>query len=277
VNFLGGIADGSTSGVGTDGNGNATYAKLALVVNNTNGTVNINGLGQNDNWSAANSSNGVYNGGGGTKYQAQYSGGTTVNAGRLNANIAGALGSGSVTINGGTLAINASGYAYGTNSYSVNPNGGSPIVTTNTVSGVPITVNSTGTLLLTTNSIVVGNLTIASGGTLGIDSDYTFTASSLALGGTLNFTHLDTTAGSYTLWNGATATGDFSSVLGGALTWAGNAGLWTAADANNNYSLNISSGALTVTAVPEPSTMAAFGLGLGVLGLTVIRRRKAQA
>lgn len=92
---------------------------------------------------------------------------------------------------------------------------------------------------------------------------------------TLNFTALPT-AGSFNLYDSSSVSGDFSSVSITGLLGTGslslNSGTWANTIGGYSLSLNESTGVLSVSAVPEPSTYAAI-LGGMVLGVTVLRRR----
>jgi len=97
----------------------------------------------------------------------------------------------------------------------------------------------------------------------------------LDLGGalTLNIT-TGTPGASYALYSASSTTGSFGSInlsgnFSGSLTQAGS--VWTGSSNGYDFSLDQSTGALTVAAVPEPGVVAL--LSLGFAGVLALRRR----
>jgi T5SS/PEP-CTERM-associated repeat protein/autotransporter-associated beta strand protein len=200
-----------------------------------------------------------------------YTGTTTINAGTLLANntAGSALGSSSVTVqSGGTLGGNGS------------------------IAG-PVTIASGGNL--TPGSGGAGALSLSNGLTLQsgatttfvINSAASFTSinilgNSITYGGELVFNIANYTPADgdiFTLFNmtsGATWSGSLFSVTGGSLFFTELSGIWSASDDSYSYQFSQSTGQLSVTVVPEPSTYAL--LALGALALIVAcRRRKSVA
>jgi autotransporter-associated beta strand protein len=193
-----------------------------------------------------------------------YSGGTTVDAGRLLADnttdTTSATGSGAVTVNsGGTLG--GTGFI----------NAGS-----NT-----ITVNSGGTLLGGDGSAASGSLTLKSAVSM-----QTGSIISLALGSSL--THSVIAMSSATL-NFATnqdfkfielagvTTGTYSGIITGIASQPSNIGTWKIDNAGwvGSFSWDDSNGGeinVNFTVVPEPSTYFAAALALAVVGYTLRKR-----
>lgn len=206
---------------------------------------------------------------------------------------------GQTTISGGTLALSGSGSVADTTKLTLASgatfdvsglSGGytlgsaQALVGQGTVAG-DLTVNgsldagdvgSVGTLTFS------NNLTLGSTATttfdLGTSSDAITVAGQLTYGGTLvlDFASAASPA-AYQLFTAGSTVGDFATVsleglYSGALANA--SGSWTYADAISGYTFNFSeaTGALTVSAVPEPATFAALA-GLAALGLVIGRRR----
>ncbi|MFZ4716401.1 MAG: beta strand repeat-containing protein [Chthoniobacterales bacterium] len=196
-----------------------------------------------------------------------YTGTTTINAGTLLANntAGSALGSSSVTVqSGGTLGGNGS------------------------IAG-PVTIASGGNL--TPGSGGAGALSLSNGLTLQsgatttfvINSAASFTSinilgNSITYGGELVFNIANYTPADgdiFTLFNmtsGATWSGSLFSVTGGSLFFTELSGIWSASDDSYSYQFSQSTGQLSVTVVPEPSTYAL--LALGALALIVACRRR---
>ncbi|MEI6322041.1 MAG: PEP-CTERM sorting domain-containing protein [bacterium] len=121
-------------------------------------------------------------------------------------------------------------------------------------------------------------LQFALGGTNSFTSIHMTGGSTLTYGGTLQFnlsSYNFVTGDTFTLFDlsGGTYTGDFSSIMDGGISFTKSAGIWSANDGNNHSLVfNGSTGQLSVSAVPEPSTYALFGLG--ALSLLIAARRK---
>lgn len=156
-----------------------------------------------------------------------------------------------------------------------------------------VTVNSGATLAVTGNASV-GSLILNSGAnsvlSVNSPSDYSqLTANgSIAFGGglliNLSGIYTETNPLSVDILNWASKSGNFTSVdvlyngvttslnnnLGDLMMWQA----WLGGNGANSYfGLNLNNGTFNV--VPEPSTYALFGLGLGALALTIVRRRRS--
>ncbi len=136
------------------------------------------------------------------------------------------------------------------------------------------------TLALSGTSITALDVNGTTRGATGYDAFNV--AGALTYGGTLSlFFNAPIQAGSYNFFDSASTIGDFSSVsVAGSFapTFTGSAvftaGIgWSAVDAFNNYDFTNSDGQLVISAIPEPSTYAAFAGVLG-LGLAALRRRR---
>ncbi|HEY9248624.1 MAG TPA: PEP-CTERM sorting domain-containing protein [Rariglobus sp.] len=155
-----------------------------------------------------------------------------------------------------------------------------------------ITHDGTGTITLASANTYTGNTVLNSGnfllaGTgalrfnLATGNQITgATAGEVRFNGTFNVLVGDTPFGEDTTWTLVAGTfgdlaygNDFSLSLTGSVVGSG----ITLDRANNyaagNWSYNTSTGALMFSAIPEPSTYAAFA-GIGILGLAVVRRRR---
>ena len=78
----------------------------------------------------------------------------------------------------------------------------------------------------------------------------------------------------FNLSGGASETSDFSSVEIGNSSLSDSNGTWSGTYLGGAYQFNKSTGELTVVTAPEPSTYALFGMGLGVLSLAIVYRRR---
>jgi len=101
----------------------------------------------------------------------------------------------------------------------------------------------------------------------------------LTLGGTLALDFTTGTPGaSYVLYTAGSLSGDFGSIaLGGNFSGSltETSGVWNGSSNGYNFSLDQSTGTLSVTAVPEPSVIALVTIGLG--GGLMLRRRRSKA
>ena len=298
--------------VGANGGGILTVANGGKVTASTSiniaqgsikGTLNIGSLGGNDTAGTISTPN-IYLSGGGATINFNQSNTTTFDTIINYTGTVQQLGSGTTILTGsnsydgstfisrGTLlANNTAGSAVGTSSVLVTNVG---TLGGNGTIGGPLTVASGGTLAPGING--VGSLTLTNGLTLQTGSTTTFlinstnnftsinlNGSAVSYGGilTFNLTSYATSAAlgdALTLFNytsGATESGDFTSVnaIGDNFAFTDVSGIWTGTNANGvTYQFTTSTGVLEVTAVPEPSTYALFGLALGVLTLVITCR-----
>lgn len=230
-----------------------------------------------------------------------FTGGTTINAGAINAANSAALGTGSVTLNGATSQLKVDSGATLANTIVFGTNGGR-------LSGAGGFASS---VVLGTNSVVapggsVGTLAFTNGLTLGSGSSYDFeiqnATSSAGTGwdfvqvtGTLAFTatvnspvslNLISLNSDGTNGNAANfvASNSYSWSIASATSLTGfNAAAFTINATNFTNALNggvfslSTSGSnllLNFTPVPEPSTWALIIAGLGVAGISRLRRRR---
>ena len=134
---------------------------------------------------------------------------------------------------------------------------------------------------------VIGNLVLGSttklelagrGGVAGSDFDSVTALGALTYHGSLLITGINgfdlTQGGVFNLFDSATVSGDFSSVLVGNTALTPTAGLWTGTRGDTSYQFATGTGVLTIAAVPEPSTLGL--LGLTAVGLLARRRRGAS-
>ena len=196
------------------------------------------------------------------------------------------------------MANNTGGSAVGTSAVTVSRSG---TLGGNGTIGGATTIASGG--LLMPGSGGVGALTFSNGLTLADGSTTTFlingnnsftsiniNGGNVQFGGALNLDITSSlTSGLFSLFNlsnGATESGNFSTVYltgiySGVMTYYDASWTWfwkSNSDYNGNQitaELNMETGALTVAAIPEPSTYAL--LGLGALALIVAYRRKKAA
>jgi autotransporter-associated beta strand protein len=166
---------------------------------------------------------------------------------------------GATTINNGTLALASTGslasttYNVGAGAiFDVSPQ------SSYSLSGKAITLSLDGS---NAGSINATGITLDLGGTL-----------------TLNVT-TGTPAANYLLFTAASTTGNFDSInLSGSFSGAlvNNSGIWTATSNGYSFSVDQSTGTLSVAAVPEPNVIALIAVGL-FGALTFARRRSPQS
>lgn len=176
-------------------------------------------------------------------------------------------GTGSITVNsGGTLAGSNASL---TGAATVNPGG---ILRPN---ANPL--NATNRLTFTGTLNLLGNTTFDISG-----ANYTgvtlSTAESLTYGGNLNFNFIGAPVeGSYDLFNFTDSnTGSFTAVAVtsiGSLT--NDSGVWSGTFGGVTYTFTQATGDLLVSAIPEPSSFAAFAGLVGVAAVGLRRRRRA--
>ncbi len=189
-----------------------------------------------------------------------YTGTTNVSAGTLIVN--GSLANTTVTVDSGATL-----------------GGSGTIAGATTVNGTLSAGNSPGILTFS------GDLNLGSGSTSVFEVDGTTRGTgydgvdvggALAYGGTLSVYFNAPNAGSYDLFSATAPSGDFSAVSidgsGVSATFTPGIG-WSAISGGWQYDFANSTGDLTITAVPEPSTLAALA-GLAALGLAGARRRR---
>jgi fibronectin-binding autotransporter adhesin len=190
---------------------------------------------------------------------------------------------GTTIVSAGTLLINnMSGSGVGASTVQVTGGtlGGNGTIggATTIASGGNLVAGSSGTGAL---SFTAGlNLSTGASTTFLLQSTNNFTSinligNSVIYGGGLvfNITSYTPAAGDeFALFNmtaGATESGDFSSIeavdSGEGFFFTDNGGVWSATNNGFSYQFSKTSGALTVTSVPEPSNYALFGLGALVL------------
>jgi len=215
-----------------------------------------------------------------------YTGTTTVGNGTLKLAATG-------SISGTTLVLGVSGGTSGTldvtskASYTLFNLSGKGTVSGTTInvsttlapgfSGVNGTLNVTGNLTLSSTAAV----TLKIGGLTSGLFDVVATSGTLTYGGNLNLTSLGgfnlAQVASYNLFTAGTFSGaaNFASVTINGLTAIDTAGVWSVADSTDNYTFTQSSGILSVTAIPEPTTwvMMVGGLGMLVFGQRLRCRR----
>jgi len=177
-----------------------------------------------------------------------YTGTTTVTTGTLLINGDQSLATGTVTV-GTSGTLGGGGFVGGATTI----NG---TLSPGTSPGL-LTFNSSLTLAGTSNSLFEIN-----GTNEGITYDSVDILGSLTYGGTLSidFGFTPVLLSTYNLFDFAGQSGNFSSLV--------------FLDSGFDGTFSTSTGILTVTAVPEPTTMALVGIGLGVL---LLRRRSVQS
>ena len=199
--------------------------------------------------------------------------------------------SGITTVTNGTLlAENLSGSAVGTSTVVVTNAG---TLGGNGKIGGATTIASGGNLVPGVSGAGVlsftNTLTLATGSTTTflINATNSFTSinvigHTVTYGGALDFniaSYVDIAkAGDvFTVFNlsgGASETSDFSSVEIGNSSLSDSNGTWSGTYLGGTYQFKNSTGQLTVVTAPEPSTYALFGMGLGVLSLAIVYRRR---
>ena len=116
-----------------------------------------------------------------------------------------------------------------------------------------------------------------SGGVAGTDFDRINITGALAYNGALSIVSFSgfslDTVGTYDLFQLTSFSGNLASVSVGATSLSFGGGAWTGTNGTSNYTFTLSTGDLEIAAVPEPSTWALVGLGLGLI--LFFRRRKA--
>jgi hypothetical protein len=160
-----------------------------------------------------------------------------------------------------------------------------------TISGGTLTLASTGSLASTALNIAEGAMFDVSSQAYSLngkaialslnattpgfinDGTQALTLSNGAV--TLNFTSA-TPGSSYNLYDSGSTVGDLSSVALSGSGFTGNlnlsSGVWSGSSNGYTFSLDQPTGVLSVTAVPEPSTMALLTIGAGA-GIILFRRR----
>lgn len=213
-----------------------------------------------------------------------YTGVTTISAGTLALASTGSIADSSSIIANGTFDVSAvSGFTVGA---SQTLGGSGTVNGATSISGTLSPGNSPGVLTFG------GNLTLNSGSTSlfeingttrGSTYDGVDVGGALTLGGTMDLRfNAAISAGLYNLFGGAFAEptgmfgavsigGTFAEALSGPATITGSG--WTASSPSWNYAFDKISGDLTISAVPEPSSVAALA-GMAGLGLAGLRRRR---
>ncbi len=179
-----------------------------------------------------------------------FSGGTTLSAGTINANAAGALGNGPIILNGGVLNVNFAG-ALNSNTITVNSGATLNLTVAGALTSSPIIVNAGGSLILTgtasATSLGTGLLTI-NGGTLDNTSSAAIvstTNNAMVWGGSFTFTGtqgLSLGTGNVTLNANITLTVN-GTVAANGLTVGG-----IIANGTNNNLIKTGTGSLTLSA-----------------------------
>jgi len=192
--------------------------------------------------------------------------------------------------NGGSLAITGAGTTNLNGVISNGHTGTTRIVYTgtntltlgglNTYTGG--TSASTGTVAISQDFTMAGANAIGINATSGTNGKMTFGGGTLTFGGTLqlDLTGTFSSGGTFDLINlgSGVSAGGFSAVsIAGSYTASlvnNGSGVWSGASGGTTFVFDQSSGDLTVSAIPEPSTVSLLigGLGLGV-ALTLRRRR----
>jgi autotransporter-associated beta strand protein len=195
-----------------------------------------------------------------------YTGPTTVSAGTLRVN--GVLGSGS-------LSVAASAWLMGTGTI----NG--PVTVNGTLSpGSSPGVITLGSLTLTDTSTTV--IEVASAGTRGTayDGVSILTASGLTYGGTMTLAFGGSAIANNTTFDIFAFTGSSSGSLAAIESSGFYAGTWTPLGSGTyrllagDQTLTFSQSTGDVIVVPEPAAMALAAVGLGTMGLALLRRRR---
>ncbi len=265
------VAGGGTSTLTIGANN--TNSSFTGVISNTTGTVNITKTGTGTlTMSGVNT----------------YGGKTTINGGKIALSGSGTIGASSLVLtNGGAFDITAvtTGLTLATNQ---SITGSGTIVTTGktfTANGILAPGFSTG-VITNTGNFTIGSsaetLTLmelaGTNGVAGVDFDQLTVSGTLTLGGALTITNfggfsLDS-VGTYNLFDAASFANNFASVMVGVTSLSDSSGTWTGNNGISTYTFTSSTGDLNIAAVPEPSTLALFGLGAAAL-FVLRRRRKA--
>lgn len=197
---------------------------------------------------------------------------------------------GTTTVSAGTFSVNGTlggaGGKFVTSGATLGGNGTILGVTTIGNSGTLAPGNSPGLLTFT------GDLTLdhvdakavfeVNGTGRGTTFDAINVSGALAYNGdlTVNFGYSQTVNPSvvYNLFDFATETGNFDTItIAGtyAASLSRTGDVWTGTDvaSSRTFSFDQTNGELTIAAIPEPATLAAFA-GLGVIGLALSRRRR---
>jgi len=274
---IGGI---QTSGTSTY-TGNIILTKATTLTSAAGGQVDftgiISGVGINT----------TINGGGAVKLAGvnTYSGLTTISAGTLILASSGSINN-STGVNLGTFGsqgtldlTSKASYSFGAGQTvsgygTINIGTGKVVTIANLAPGnSPGQVNVTGNLVLTTTTTTE---LAGTGGVKGVDFDNTTVSEALTYGGTLSIVSFGgfniNQPGTYSLFDFASQSGNFSSVSVGATSLTFGASVWTGSDSGFDYSFALATGDLTV--VPEPSTAL---LLVGALAAAVaFRRRRSE-
>lgn len=190
--------------------------------------------------------------------------------------------SGGTTVNAGTLLVaNTSGSATGTGSVTIK--NGANLIGTGRIAGA-VTIQSGGTLGAGDGSSTSGILTLAGNVTLednstiqlALGSSLTSHSSLAGAGGNWSFDNDQT----FSFLNFGAVTGTYEGIITG-LTASVNTSAWTISSVTNpglvgtfSYNAGTSSIDLTLTTVPEPTTLGL--LALGAAGVCFISRRKGS-
>jgi len=244
------------------GTGNVTMNATRTVTTNGSAALTVGGVISGSGFGLTKAGTGTMILGG----NSTYTGATTVSAGTLLVN--GTLASGSAVTVGSSGTLGGSGTINGTT----------------VINGTLAPGNSPGVLTFNGPLTLAGTTNFELNGfsVRGTDFDGVNTGTGLlTLGGSLNLNFGATaTAGTLDLFNigSGGVTGDFSSVnlaglYSGALSFS--SGIWSGTNGGYDFSFNQSTGDLNISAVPEPSTCALVGMGLGVLWF--LRRKQKQA
>ncbi|MFA6289358.1 MAG: autotransporter-associated beta strand repeat-containing protein [Opitutaceae bacterium] len=168
---------------------------------------------------------------------------------------------GATTINAGTLALSGSGAINASSAITVAAG-----ATFDTAALASYTFSTAATTTIGVNATAAGQIKAAAA---------TFSNASLAF----DFGSTTTLLASYTVLISSSQTGDFLTggvtAIGTSITGtfiAAGSGNWTLSSGGYNLSFSESSGILSATAIPEPSTYALLA-GVGLFGFAAIRRK----
>ena len=192
-----------------------------------------------------------------------YSGTTTVSAGTLAANAAGAITNSPIIVNGGTLTENTTNALTGSDSIAVS-SGTVTLSVANNYSG-STTISGTGTLALTSAGAINGSAISYSGGTftesavaneITGSSSLTVTAGSLTLSQANNYSGTTTVSGGTLVLSGSNSSAGGTTISGGTLQLNN-----TASDGGlASGTLTLGGGTLQGTASPVPTITNAVAL-----------------